>query len=218
MGVIVSSFKKCTRPGFGEAYSTLLDDVPISDSQRKFINERYVRVVTDAEHSYDIVVTSFFTFRFAISIFSILCASLIMLSQSDLVVQESKPSILWIIWAFSLATAISNELIHAFKLDKKYLMDYTMVKKYYMEGYAFIAGIKQYEFTNNDYNMRYSIFCERLHMLQSKEVEEYAKLEGKQNVDIIGASSNSLPSMNTPDDSSLSDVIVKNDNIVDKVN
>lgn len=169
------------RPSFEARFVPLLHDLPLNTFQKQVIQERYVRVVIDAESAYYRTKFIYLALTNIITIFGVIVAALIAAEKAPTInTMNSNTStagptpvaagvLTWIALALSMAIVLANKWMFVFHIPKKYVLTEVMMEKYYSEGWSFVGGVGRY--TDSDIGSRFATFCTRIETLTLQVIE-----------------------------------------------
>ena len=171
-------------PSFKTRFSKLLDAMPLSRFEKNIIKYRYIDVVTNAENDYRRTCIMFILLTNIISIAGVFITGLISLDRLKIINENAGTALFWIVWSLSISLTLSNKWLYSFNIHKKYVLNVTILEKFYTEGWSFVSGIDRYK-NLTDYNARFKLFCARVERIKMKSLESMPEMESNESVSEI---------------------------------
>jgi hypothetical protein len=156
-----------------------LNDLPLNTFQKQVIQERFVRVVIDAENACCRTRFIYLALTNIITVFGVIVAALIAAEKAPTTSVANTTGgttapvaagvLSWIALALSMAIVLANKWMFVFHIPKKYVLTEVMMEKYYSEGWSFVGGVGRY--TDSDIGSRFATFCTRIEALTLQVIE-----------------------------------------------
>jgi hypothetical protein len=178
-------FGSRVKPSFEKA----LETIPLNDSQKIILKERYTPVVRDLESRCRRLASFFHISRLFVTVGSLIVPALLSIQYTNTGPHTmiNDPGtfayrIYWATWVISLLVTTSNGILSVFKIDKKYYFLHTTLEQLKSEGWQYLQLSGRYSGFHNpgvtpSHNNQFIFFCHAVEKIKMKQVEEeYYKL------------------------------------------
>lgn len=135
------------RNNFVRHFSSIIDDLEITDFHKKIIKKRYLRFVSEYMDKSIWTGRFYHSFRFIITTFSILVPALLSIQKKvedlatsdDIETIQFNNMIYWITWTLSLGVTLLNGIFQLYSLDQTFFKAALIQEKLRMEGWHYVT-------------------------------------------------------------------------------
>ena len=171
----------------------------LNDTQRNFINLRYLRLIKNLEETTKRSAFFYYMFSAIITTGSIIVPSLISIQDRAFdpdASEDEKDShsnnVYWSVWGISLAVTFSNAFIKLLRLDQTFISRNLRLNQLRSEGIMFISGIGEY--ANDDEEECFRKFVANVEKIKNLQMHQ----EFTQNGEITRENTNLVTSRLPP--------------------
>ena len=173
--------RDCASPPFKRSFRGLISNLSLPERQLKYINERYIPVVSKTESEYRRSAYAFKILTNVIIIGGVTLTALISLKEA--IDGNLNDPLFWIMFVISLSTTIASKMLYSYSIDKKYLVSRDFMVRLQTEGMRFTHGVGVYEALDED--ARFAVFVQRVEDLHSRSTENASMLEFNDTIEIV---------------------------------
>jgi hypothetical protein len=163
----------------------------LNDTERNFINLRYLRLVKNLEQTTKRSAFFYYIFSTIVTTGSIIVPSLISIQdrafKHDATENEKEShsnNIYWTVWGISLGVTFSNAFIKLLRLDQTFISRNLRLNQLRSEGIMFISGIGEY--ANDDHDECFRHFVANIEKIKNLQMHQ----EFTQNGEIVRENTN----------------------------
>ena len=146
-----------------------------------YIKNRYMQLVSTTESDYRRTTVLFMLLTNIITIAGILITALVSINQ--VYTGTLRDPIFWITWSLTILVTISNKILYAYGIDKKYIINYSMQERLKAEGWKFADKVGIYDGLSGEES--YRLFVLRIEEIQARSAESAALFEFNDTVEIL---------------------------------
>jgi hypothetical protein len=162
----------CCNPkekSFIEQFNNSAATLMISQTERAYLNDRYIPLVEEAEAAACLRSWQFHVLVNFITVSSILITAFTSLETSIRVSESAQIGLYWTVVALGISLTIANKFLYVFGIHKKFILTQQIEQRYKTEGWMFLAGVDKY---SDPIDKRFLIFCERVERIQAKQTQD----------------------------------------------
>lgn len=149
----------------------------LNDSERNFINIRYLRLVKNLEETTKRSAFFYYLFSSIVTTGSIIVPSLISIQDRAFKINATEEemdkhsnNIYWTVWSISLTVTFSNAFIKMLRIDQTYISRNLRLNQLKSEGMMFISGIGEYNIP--DSSERFKKFVVNIEKIKNLQMDQ----------------------------------------------
>lgn len=154
---------------FKHSIQDVINDVELPETKKRIIMKRVVKEIVKAEWISTMICTLYYVLRFSVAIGSVLLMALLLLSKLSFATETTSQVLFWLSWSFSVIVNISNEIMYAFGIDKKFYINTLILEKLKSEVWQYIELSGKYK-KFHSHEEAYKDFVHRIEKLKIANV------------------------------------------------